>query len=58
MAELRCPTCGGVVDPRIHARTFPFCRERCRAVDLGNWLDERYSLGSDEAPIPEGSGEE
>jgi endogenous inhibitor of DNA gyrase (YacG/DUF329 family) len=22
----------------------PFCSERCRRVDLGRWLEERYGL--------------
>jgi hypothetical protein len=22
----------------------PFCSERCRSIDLGRWLDERYGL--------------
>jgi len=22
----------------------PFCSERCRLIDLGHWLDERYGL--------------
>jgi len=22
----------------------PFCSQRCRRIDLGRWLDERYSL--------------
>jgi endogenous inhibitor of DNA gyrase (YacG/DUF329 family) len=29
------------------AGTFPFCSERCRLVDLGNWLDGRYALTDD-----------
>ena len=24
------------------AKTFPFCSERCRMNDLGNWLGEHY----------------
>lgn len=23
---------------------FPFCCGRCKLVDLGNWLDERYRV--------------
>jgi endogenous inhibitor of DNA gyrase (YacG/DUF329 family) len=23
---------------------FPFCSERCRTIDLGRWLGERYRL--------------
>ena len=22
----------------------PFCSQRCRLIDLGRWLDERYGL--------------
>ena len=24
----------------------PFCSERCRLLDLGNWVDERYRIPS------------
>lgn len=27
----------------------PFCSERCRLVDLGAWLDERYAIPGDES---------
>ncbi len=28
---------------------FPFCSKRCKLIDLGRWLDERYVIpGSDE----------
>ena len=36
----RCPTCRKIVlrsDPE-----FPFCSERCRLRDLGNWATEKY----------------
>ncbi len=26
----------------------PFCSERCRQIDLGRWLDERYTI-----PLPD-----
>ena len=26
--------------------TLPFCSPRCRAADLGNWLNESYRIGS------------
>ena len=32
----------------------PFCSERCRLVDLGRWLDERYGMPH----LPEESPEE
>ena len=38
-----CPSCGTVVDPDDD--TYPFCSDRCRLVDLGRWMDERYRIG-------------
>jgi endogenous inhibitor of DNA gyrase (YacG/DUF329 family) len=26
------------------SKSLPFCSDRCRQVDLGRWLGERYSL--------------
>ena len=26
------------------AKSFPFCSERCRLVDLGGWLTEKYTV--------------
>ena len=25
---------------------FPFCSERCRTLDLGNWASEKYVISS------------
>jgi len=36
-----CPICKTPTDSAIHA-DFPFCSERCRQRDLGNWASERY----------------
>lgn len=41
---VRCPTCGGasVFAPVNPWR--PFCSERCRVIDLGNWATEAYRV--------------
>jgi endogenous inhibitor of DNA gyrase (YacG/DUF329 family) len=39
----RCPQCKAVVRPDA-ATFFPFCSERCKLLDLGNWLDGGYSV--------------
>jgi len=44
MKTARCPTCKKDVAPDV--KSFPFCSERCRLVDLGNWLDGRYRIAS------------
>ena len=37
----RCPICKAETDSAVHAN-FPFCSERCRLQDLGNWASEKY----------------
>jgi endogenous inhibitor of DNA gyrase (YacG/DUF329 family) len=37
----KCPICRVETDSAIHA-DFPFCGERCRERDLGNWATEKY----------------
>jgi endogenous inhibitor of DNA gyrase (YacG/DUF329 family) len=39
-----CPTCKRDVLPRPENRCFPFCGDRCRAVDLGRWLGGEYRV--------------
>jgi endogenous inhibitor of DNA gyrase (YacG/DUF329 family) len=41
---VRCPQCGR---PAIYAPENPFrpfCSERCRLIDLGQWADETYRV--------------
>lgn len=40
-----CPICDKTVARDV--ATYPFCSPRCRLVDLGNWLGERYRIGGD-----------
>jgi endogenous inhibitor of DNA gyrase (YacG/DUF329 family) len=37
----RCPICKNLTDSEKDA-DFPFCGERCRVRDLGNWATEKY----------------
>jgi len=36
-----CPICRKPTDSQTDA-DFPFCSERCRTLDLGNWASEKY----------------
>jgi endogenous inhibitor of DNA gyrase (YacG/DUF329 family) len=36
-----CPICKTLTDSAKNA-DFPFCSERCRLVDLGNWATGKY----------------
>ncbi len=39
----QCPICKQPTDSAKHP-DFPFCSERCRLLDLGNWASERYVI--------------
>ena len=41
---IRCPICKKEVMPT--STEFPFCSERCRIIDLGNWASEKYRVPS------------
>jgi hypothetical protein len=46
-----CPICRKPVvesDPYM-----PFCSDRCRIIDLGNWASEKYVISSPLAPVQE-----
>ncbi|MGQ3683897.1 MAG: DNA gyrase inhibitor YacG [Candidatus Loosdrechtia sp.] len=50
MARIKCPNCRkelfyhNIKD----IPDFPFCTKRCKQIDLGAWLDEKYRI---EEPI-------
>jgi hypothetical protein len=50
---MRCPICKkGVPDD---APDMPFCGERCKLIDLGNWASEKYVIPEPARPEePEG----
>jgi uncharacterized protein len=39
----RCPICHKATDSETSA-DFPFCSERCRLLDLGNWSSGKYVI--------------
>ena len=40
----KCPICKAVTGMPGINRSFPFCSERCRYIDLGRWVDGRYAV--------------
>ena len=47
---MKCPVCKKEVllgDP-----DFPFCSDRCRTIDLGNWASEKYVISTPANPAP------
>ncbi|BAM04844.1 DNA gyrase inhibitor YacG [Phycisphaera mikurensis] len=51
-AEPPCPVCRAAL-PRESVG--PFCSQRCRTIDMGRWLDGRYTISRplDQADLEE-----
>ncbi|NNF95618.1 MAG: DNA gyrase inhibitor YacG [Halobacteria archaeon] len=45
---VKCPTCGKDVKWDIASKWRPFCSERCRLIDLGEWANESHRIQGDE----------
>ena len=41
---MKCPICRRPVESG--SEMFPFCSERCKLIDLGNWSAEKYVIST------------
>ena len=41
---IACPQCGKEVVWNTNNRYRPFCSERCKMIDLGQWANEGYRI--------------
>ena len=41
---VKCPTCGKDVEWSDEQKWRPFCCERCRLIDLGEWANESHRI--------------
>lgn len=42
----QCPSCRREVLLRSENPCFPFCSDRCKAIDLGRWLGGEYRIAA------------
>lgn len=50
MPLVKCPNCGKEVE--FSGNEFrPFCSERCKLLDFGDWADGKYSLPAETADL-------
>jgi len=40
---IKCPICRKL-SVNQNVKTFPFCSDRCKLIDLGRWLDGSYQI--------------
>lgn len=45
---MKCPICGKPV--KLDDPFMPFCSDRCRIIDLGNWASEKYVISTPAEP--------
>lgn len=49
--KLNCPTCKKVVLWNDQFPYRPFCSDRCRLIDLGEWASENHRIAGDDLDI-------
>jgi endogenous inhibitor of DNA gyrase (YacG/DUF329 family) len=42
--KVKCPTCNNEVEWGEQAPNRPFCSERCKLIDLGQWAAEEHAI--------------
>lgn len=55
--------CNRPAGPRPGNRSYPFCSDRCRLIDLSKWMGEEYRIpgprmGDDDDGVPRTGDEE
>jgi hypothetical protein len=51
--QISCPTCSRPIEWSDAYPYRPFCSERCRLIDLGDWLTEKHAIPGESAETPE-----
>ncbi|MBM4054952.1 MAG: DNA gyrase inhibitor YacG [Planctomycetes bacterium] len=51
MPKVNCPCCKKILFYREikDLPYFPFCSNRCKLIDFGKWMDEKYCIAEDES---------
>jgi hypothetical protein len=53
MKKVRCPICGkDMPGQSVEWPDYPFCSPKCRKIDLGRWLGEKYRVPADDQRPP------
>ena len=48
-----CPRCGAAAAFSPSNRWRPFCSERCKLIDLGEWATEKYRVPTQDGGLDE-----
>lgn len=51
MNKVQCPICDAAMPGNWQEYPdYPFCSARCRKIDLGRWLDQKYRVADPTPP--------
>ena len=50
---VKCPTCQKQVEWSEKSMFRPFCSDRCRLIDLGEWASEKHAIPAEPLPSTE-----
>lgn len=50
---IKCPTCQKSVEWTELSTFRPFCSDRCRLIDLGDWASEKHTIPDESIPSTE-----
>lgn len=51
MRKVRCPNCKKETVFNKENPYRPFCSERCKLIDLGDWADGKYAIPDTRTPL-------
>jgi endogenous inhibitor of DNA gyrase (YacG/DUF329 family) len=54
---MRCPICKRKTEPK-GSKFAPFCSERCKLIDLGDWAAEKFRIEVEPPDPGEGEAEQ
>jgi uncharacterized protein len=57
-AQVNCPQCGRPTAWTPTNAYRPFCSERCRMIDLGQWATESYRIHATESEPEQSEGKD
>ncbi len=53
MLQVKCPHCGKMNEYDSQNEFRPFCSERCKLIDFGEWADEKFALPAENTGLTE-----
>jgi endogenous inhibitor of DNA gyrase (YacG/DUF329 family) len=56
--DITCPECGKKGTWTADNKYRPFCSERCKLIDLGEWADESKRLPGEPSHLPDDNNED